>query len=354
MERPNLPPWPLSGLSFIQTQITASKRRGHRQTMNQVPVTLDPKRKLNEKKGFKGILQKCAQQKTLLLMCIPFIIWVLIFRYVPIWGWIMVFQDYRPALGIFESEWVGFKHFVFLFTDSRFLDVLRNTLAMSLIQLVFMFVSSIGLAVLLNEIRHVAFKRIVQTVSYMPYFLSMVVAASIISYSLSVENGIINIVLAGLNIIKEPIMFLGVGEYFWWIFGLSDTWKNVGFNTIIYLAAIAMIDQEQNEAAQIDGASRIQRIFYVTIPSMSTVIVILLIMNIGWIIESGFQLQLLLMNPLNREFAEVIDIFVLEYGIGMGNFSLATAAGIFKTVVCVIMLLGANEVSKRLGGPRLF
>ncbi|MBU9712961.1 ABC transporter permease [Evansella tamaricis] len=299
-------------------------------------------------------VQKCKEQKVLLLMSLPFLIWLFIFRYVPLYGWTMAFQDFRPARPILEQDWAGWKHFEFLFTDPRFFEVLRNTLAMSFINLVLGFVTAITLAILLNELRNLTFKRVVQTISYMPHFLSWVVAAGLVSYTLSLENGIINIILTNLGIVKEPILWLGIGEYFWGIIGASDVWKNVGWNSIIYLAAITMIDTEQYEAAEIDGASRFQRIWYITIPGMKTVIVILLIMNLGYILESGFEAQYLLMNPMNMDYAENLDIFVLRYGISMGNFSLATAAGIFKTVVSFIFLFSANSIAKRLGEARLF
>nr|WP_307396512.1 ABC transporter permease subunit [Bacillus horti] len=290
----------------------------------------------------------------LLLMSVPFLIWLFVFKYVPLYGWSMAFQDFRPARPILEQEWAGLEHFRFLFTDPSFYRVLRNTLGMSMINLVLGFVTAIGLALLINEIRKLRFKKIVQTISYMPHFLSWVVAASIVSYALSLENGIVNVLLVNLGLIKEPIVWLGIGEYFWGIIGVSDVWKNVGWNTIIYLAAIAMIDSEQYKAAEIDGASRLQRIWYITLPGMRPVIVILLIMNMGYILESGFEAQYLLMNPMNMDYAENLDIFVLRYGISMGNFSLATAAGIFKTVVSFIFLFAANSIAKRLGQARLF
>lgn len=286
-------------------------------------------------------------------MTLPFVIWLFIFKYLPLWGWTMAFQDFKPALSFSEQTWVGFDHFKFLFLDNHFLRVLRNTLAMSTINLVLGFVTAIGLAILLNEIKNVGFKRIVQTISYLPHFLSWVVAASIVSFTLSFD-GIINDLLLRLNIVDEPILFLGIGKYFWGILGAAEVWKSVGWNAIIYLAAIAMIDQEQYEAAIIDGASRLQRIRYITLPGMKTVIIILLIMNLGYILESGFEPQYLLGNPLNVEYSENIDIFVLKYGISMGNFSLATAAGMFKTVVSFILIFTANGISKRMGEARLF
>ncbi|ADU28827.1 ABC transporter permease [Evansella cellulosilytica] len=320
------------------------------------PTPVTPKSPIPRKKktGFKNFIKKCKEQKVLLLMSIPFVLWLFVFRYVPLYGWTMAFQDFRPARPVFEQEWAGFEHFIFLFTEPRFYEVLRNTLAMSLINLVLGFITAITLAILLNELRNMTFKRVVQTVSYMPYFLSWVVAAGLVSYALSLENGIVNIVLVNLRIISEPIVWLGIGEIFWGIIGAADVWKNVGWNSIIYLAAIAMIDTQQYEAAQIDGASRLQRIWHITLPGMKPVIIILLIMNLGYILESGFEAQYLLMNPQNRDFAENLDIYVLRYGISMGNFSLATAAGIFKTIVSFIFLFSANAIAKKMGEARLF
>lgn len=301
----------------------------------------------------KSFIATCKSQKALLLMTVPFVIWVFVFKYLPVWGWTMAFQDFKPARSFSEQEWVGFKHFAFLFTDDRFLGVLRNTLAQSLINLVLGFVTAIGLAVLINELTNVKFKRVVQTISYLPHFLSWVVAAALISSLLSMD-GIINELLIGLNIIDEKILWLGVGEYFWGILAASDIWKNVGWNTIIYLAAISMIDMEQYEAAKIDGASRLQRIKYITIPGMKPVIVVLLIMNMGYIIEAGFEAQYLLGNGQNIEYSENIDVFVINYGISMFNFSLATAAGIFKTVISLIFLIAANSFSKKMGQGGLY
>ncbi|WP_058306620.1 ABC transporter permease [Gracilibacillus massiliensis] len=306
-----------------------------------------------EPRGIKGFLKKCKQQQALLWMTIPFIIWVFIFKYLPVWGWTMAFQDYKPAISFSEQEWVGFKHFLFLFTDDRFLGVLRNTLAQSLINLVLGFVTAITLAVLINELSNMKFKRVVQTISYLPHFLSWVVAAALVSSVLSID-GILNEILTGLGLIEDEILWLGVGEYFWGILGAAETWKNVGWNAIIYLAAISMIDQEQYEAAKIDGASRIQRILHITIPGMKSVIIVLLIMNIGYILEAGFEPQYLLGNGQNVEYSENIDVFVIKYGISMFNFSLATAAGMFKTVISFVFLIAANSLSKKMGQGGLY
>ncbi|MFC5986774.1 ABC transporter permease [Marinicrinis lubricantis] len=287
-------------------------------------------------------------------MSVPFLIWLFIFKYVPLWGWTIAFQDYKPAKSFMDQAWVGLKHFQFLFQDEHFFRVLRNTLAMSFINLVLGFTTAIALAILLNELRRVVFKRVVQTISYLPHFISWVVAASIISNVLSADGGILNELLMWLGFINEPILWLGKGEYFWGILGASEVWKNVGWNTIIYLAAMTMIDPAQYEAAEIDGAGRFQRIWHITLPGLRPVIVILLIMNIGQLLESGFEPQYLLGNGMNVKYSENLDIFVLKYGISMGNFSLSIAAGMFKTIISFILLFSANSLAKRLGQERLF
>lgn len=304
--------------------------------------------------GFRLFFRKLMQQRTLVFMSVPFLIWLFIFRYVPVWGWTIAFQNYRPAKKFSEQEWVGWQHFRSLFQDEAFYRVLRNTFAMSGINLVLGFVTAITLAILLNELRHVVFKRVVQTISYMPHFISWVVAASIISTALSTEGGIVNDVLVWLGIIKEPVLWLGIGKDFWAILGISEVWKNIGWNTIVYLAAITMIDPSLYEAAEIDGAGRFRRIWNITLPGLRPVIVILLIMNVGNILETGFEPQYLLRNGMNQDYSENLDLFVLRYGISMGNFSLAAAAGIFKTAVSFVLVFTANNIAKRLGEARLF
>lgn len=306
-----------------------------------------------KRNGLVNFLNKLWQQKTLVFMSIPFLIWLFIFKYVPIWGWAMAFQKYRPAKSFSEQEWVGWANFNMLFADEHFYRVLRNTVVMSSIKLVLGFVTAILLAILLNELRNIIFKRVVQTISYLPHFISWVVAASIISTILAPE-GVLNILLQKLGILDQAVLWLGEGKYFWGILAASEVWKDVGWNTIVYLAAITTIDPSQYEAAEMDGASRFQRIRHITLPGMKSVIVILLIMNLGHILEAGFEPQYLLGNGMNVDYSENLDIFVLKYGMNMGNYSLATAAGIFKTVVSFIFLLSANSIAKRLGESRLF
>jgi putative aldouronate transport system permease protein len=300
-----------------------------------------------------AFFKKLSKQKMLMLMSLPFLVWIIIFKYIPLWGWTIAFQKFRLARDLFDQEWIGLDNFKFLFQEEAFYLVLRNTLVMSSINLVLGFVTAIILALLLNELRKMYFKRIVQTISYLPHFISWVVAANIVQTALSPE-GIVNVLLLKLHLIDQPVLWLGVGEYFWGILGVTEVWKNVGWNTIIYLAAITSIDPAQYEAAEIDGASRIQRMWHITLPGMKSVIIILLIMNLGHILESGFEPQYLLGNSMNVDYSENLDLFVLKYGMQMNNYGLATAAGMFKTVVSFIFLIAANTLAKRMGQSRLY
>lgn len=322
-------------------------------TMEEIVTGTEPLKPLKPSKKHKRWTWKTIkEQRQLIYMSVPLLAYIITFAYVPIWGWTMAFQDYKPARSFGEQTWVGFKHFEFLFKDENFLRVLRNTLGMSLINLVLGFTTAIILALLLNEIKKIFWKRTVQTISYLPHFLSWIIVTGIAATSLA-SDGIINDILMKLNIIDSPIIWLMEGKYFWGIVGGTTVWKEVGWNTIIYLAAMASIDPALYEAADIDGANRYQKMWNITLPSIKPTIVILLIMQVGHILEAGFELQYLLGNGLVVDWSETIDIFVLKYGIAMGNYSLATAGGIFKTVVSITMLLLANWTAKRLGEERL-
>ncbi|AOZ93448.1 ABC transporter permease [Paenibacillus crassostreae] len=296
----------------------------------------------------KGLWKLLAQQKYLYLMSLPFVIWVFVFSYLPLWGWTMAFQNYKPARSFGEQKWVGFEQFVELFSDERFYLVMRNTLAMSLMGLVFGFVVPIIFALLLNELRAVMFKKFVQTVSYLPHFVSWVVVAGIITKVLSTEGGAVNQLLMLLNIIDEPIQFMAKGNLFWYIVTVSDIWKEMGWNTIIYLAAITGIDLELYEASRVDGAGRIKQMWHITLPGIRSTISVLLIMSIGHLISIGFEKQFLLGNSLTTDYHEVLDLYALNYGLNMGRFSYGTAIGIFNSVVSVILLFTANGIFKKI------
>jgi putative aldouronate transport system permease protein len=300
--------------------------------------------KIEKKNNFWKVFKS---QKTLYMMSLPFVVLVFVFNYLPVWGWTMAFQNYKPGRSFFEQEWIGFDHFITLFTDERFLMVLRNTLAMSLMGLVVGFTVPIIFAVLINEVRHSFFKRTVQTVTYLPHFVSWVVVAGIVTKMLSVDGGIVNDLLLGLGIIDKPFQFMAQGTWFWGIITVSDLWKEMGWNAIIFLAAIAGLDPQLYEAAKVDGAGRLRRIWHVTLPGIRPTILVVLILNIGHLVSIGFEKQMLLGNSLVVDYSEVLDLYALNYGIGLGQFSYGTAIGIFNSVVSIILLFLANGVFKR-------
>ena len=297
--------------------------------------------------------KKLKNQRSLIFLSIPFVVFVIIFNYIPLVGWLMAFQNYKPRLGLFGSEFVGLKQFEKLFSNEIFLGVIRNTLAMGVINLVLQTFFAILFAILLNEVRQRHVKKVIQTISYMPHFLSMIIVTGIVFDVLSLD-GIINEVLTGLGIVGKPVMFLAEPNFFWWIVGFTNVWKETGWNSIIYLAAITSINTDLYEAASIDGAGRIGKIWHVTLPDLRPTIMILLIINIGNVLNAGFELQYILGNGLVQSVSQTIDIYVLKYGIGQNNFSIGTAAGIFKSLVSIILIVVANQIAKKMGEERLF
>ncbi|PUU94972.1 sugar ABC transporter permease [Halanaerobium sp.] len=296
--------------------------------------------------------QKLWKQKALVLMSLPFIIYVIIFKYIPLWGWLMAFQNYWPGNSFFEQTWVGLENFRLLLSDPVFFDVLRNTLAMSIIKLLSGMFFSILLALVLNEVRFAKFKKITQTISYLPHFISWVVGANLVMNALS-TNGIVNDLLLNLGIVDSPIMFMGIPKLFWWIVGASHVWKTVGFGAILYLASIVSISPSLYEAAVIDGASRLQRIRYITLPALKPVIIILLIINVGRLMNMGFQQIYLLSNGRVIEYSRIFRIFELDFGLKMMRYSFATAAGIFRSLVSIVLVFSANQIAKMMGEERL-
>jgi len=280
-------------------------------------------------------------------------IYVLIFNYAPLWGLTMAFQHFKPAQSFSEQKWFGFDNFERMFTDDSFIRVIRNTICMGTINLVLSFVSAVVLAVLINEIRHTLFKKIVQSISYLPHFLSWIIVTGIVANFFATGDGIINTALKGMGIIDKGIPWLGKPEFFWGIVGGAHTWKEMGWNSIIYLAAIAGISPELYEAAFMDGADRIQMIRYITLPGIRSTFVVLLILNLGWILNAGFEVQYLLGNGIVADVSETIDIYVLRYGIRLSEYSLATAAGMFKSVVSLIMIVSTNYIAGRFGEDKL-
>lgn len=311
----------------------------------------DPRRKIT--------WDRIWAQRVLLAMAVPLLLYQILFKYVPVYGWAIAFQDYKPGRGgIWEQEWVGLENFVDLFTGvngERFARVVTNTLGQSILTLIVGTLGAIVLALLLNEVKNQPFKRVMQNITYMPHFLSWVIVASLASVALSLPSsgGFINQALMSLHLVDEPILFLTEPNYFWGIVAGTNLWKELGWNTILYLAAITAIDPTLYEAAEVDGAGRFRKMFSITLPGIMPTIVVLLIINSGWILSTNFELPYFLGNGLVSETAETIDVFVLRYGYELGNYSLAVVAGIFKTVVAIILVGSANLAAKRLNQETL-
>ena len=293
------------------------------------------------------------RQKVLMFWAAIFVIYGVIFYYLPLGGWVIAFQNYKPALGMFKSEFVGLQKFQQLFSDSSFLEVIRNTLAMGIINLVLTFVAAIVFAILLNEIRMKFAKKAVQTISYLPHFLSWIVVTSILRDILS-GTGIVNELLMKAGATDQAINFFANPDYFWWIVGFSNVWKETGWNAIIYLAAITAIDPSLYEAAAIDGAGRWAKIRHIILPGIRPTVMILLLMNVGNVLNAGFEIQYLLGNGLVQSVSQTIDIYVLKWGISQGDYAIGTAAGIFKSFVSIVLIVLANQFAKRTGDEQLF
>ena len=315
-------------------------------------VSARKKTKIQEPKT-KISWAEIKHQKVLLIWAGIITLYGVIFYYLPLAGWAMAFQNYKPKDGILHSQFIGLAKFKMLFSDATFLRVIRNTLAMGVINLVVTFVTAIAFAILLNEVRSRGGKKVVQTISYLPHFLSWIVVTGILHDMLS-GTGIINELLVNAHLITQPINFFAHEKYFWPIVAFANVWKETGWNAIIYLAAITSIDPSLYEAAAIDGAGRWGKIKYVTLPGIKPTIIILLLMNVGNVLNAGFEIQYLLGNGLVQNVSQTIDIYVLKWGISQGDYAIGTAAGIFKSVVSIILLVAANQIAKRNGEERLF
>ncbi len=300
----------------------------------------------------RTFVQKLLDQRFLLFLSVPFIVWLIIFAYIPLAGWLMAFQDFKPNKGVFGSDWVGLYHFKRMFTDPvlapKFWLVLRNTLGMSFMGLAFGFTVPIIFAILLNEATNVGLKRFVQTVSYLPHFVSWVIVANIVTSTLS-PTGTVNDFLMRMGVLQEPYYFMTKSHLFWWILTLADVWKETGWNAIIYIAAMTSIDPQLYEAAVVDGANRFQRIWHITIPGIRSTVVTLFIMSIGNIINIGFEKQWLLSNAVVQDVALVLDKYIIDFGISNFNFSYGTALGMFKSLISIILIFSANKIAKRYG-----
>lgn len=286
------------------------------------------------------------------MMVLP-LIYFIVFKYVPMFGNILAFRRYRPGRGPYGTRWVGFKYFKMFMQDPAFWRAFRNTLTISVGNLVINFPIPIIFAILLNEVRKVRFKKFVQTVSYMPRFISTVVVIAILGEMLSPSSGILNNFLQSTFGMK-PIYFMNEPQYFRWIYILTDTWQFTGWTAIIYLAAITGISADMFEAAQIDGANRFQQIIYVTIPSILPTIMVLLILNVGRMLSLGFEKVLLLYTPSNSQVSDIIDTLVYRTGLANQNYSYATAIGLFSGIIGVFLVSTSNKLSKKFTGDGIY
>ena len=295
---------------------------------------------------------------TYYLLLLPAIAYVAIFNYGPLYGVQIAFKDYRGALGILGSRWVGLKHFLNFFESYNFWMLIENTFTLSLYSLAVGFPIPILLALMLHNVPSVGFKKTVQTVTYLPHFISWVVCATLMFDLMSTDGGAINEFLMWIGVIKEPIGFFTEGKYFWGITLCTDIWKELGWNAIIFISAITSISQDMYEAADIDGATRAQKMWHITIKSIKPTIILMFIFQVGGILNANFDQIMMLTkqmgNSMLKEYADVLDTFIYRLGVSQGRFSFAAAAGLFKSIVNFALLLGSNYVAGKFGEAQLF
>jgi len=292
-------------------------------------------------------LSALRRDRSLYLLALPGILFFLVFKYIPMWGIVIAFQDYSPFRGIQGSEWVGLQHFTTLFANPDFALLFRNTLAISLLNLILFFPFPILISLGLNELRNVTYKRLIQTVIYMPHFLSWVIIAGLTLLLFAKGTGLVNELFAlwgwpRVDILTNP-------DSFWIMVTLQAMWKEAGWGTIVFLAAMASVDTQLYEAARMDGAGRLRQIWHITLPAIRSVIIVLLILRLGDIMEVGFEQIFLMYNGAVSEVAEVFDTYVYRTGIEQGDFSYSTAVGLFKSVVGLVLVVVANRLVKRMG-----
>lgn len=303
-------------------------------------------------RGGLSLWAKFKRDRFLYLLALPGILYFIIFKYIPLWGLTIAFQDYSPYDGIFGSEWVGFQHFIRFFTNNDFWLLLRNTLTISLANLIFFFPVPIILSLLLNEVGNQGFKRVVQTVVYLPHFLSWVIIFGITYLMVSSSEGLINKALVSMGF--QSIDFLTNPDLFVFNVTLQAIWKEAGWGTVIFLASIAGIDPSLYESAKMDGASRLRQIWHITLPCIRHVVIVLLILRMGKIIDLSFDQIYLMMNGAVSEVADIFETYVYRNGIQQGDFSYGTAVGLFKSIVGTTLVLATNKLSKMFGEEGLY
>ncbi|TDF94490.1 ABC transporter permease [Paenibacillus piri] len=300
-------------------------------------------RSLHIRTVWRGVVR----DKYLYLLALPMLVYFLVFKYVPMWGVLIAFKNYTPYVGFWDSPWVGLAHFERFFANEDFVILLRNTLAINVLNLALFFPLPILLSVMLNEVRIEWVKRTMQSVIYLPHFLSWVVIAGITFLMLSTSEGVINKMLFALGFDKYP--FLTTPDLFWLLLTFQSIWKEAGWGTVIFLAAIASVDTQLYEAAKMDGAGRLRQIWHITLPAIRNVIVILLILRVGHMMDVGFEQVYLMMNGAVSDVADVFDTYVYRSGIQQAQFSYSTAVGLFKSIVGVVLVVVTNRLAKKFG-----
>ncbi|KRF39854.1 protein lplB [Paenibacillus sp. Soil787] len=299
------------------------------------------------KSKFGLLMKEFIRDKWLYLMMLPGVAYFLIFKYVPMYGLIMAFQDYKPHLGFMESPWVGLKHFERFFSEPQFGMLFRNTIIIAIYNLVFFFPLPIILSLMMNELRRERFKRFVQTLIYIPHFVSWVVVVGIFYMLLTTENGILNELIYAIS--GKKIAFLLEPEWFRTMIISQSIWKEVGWGTIIFLAALSGVDMQLYEAVRIDGAGRWRQLWHITLPAIRSTIIILMILRLGNFLDSGFEHIFLMITPTNREVGEVFDTYVYTKGLTQAQYSYSAAVGLFKSAIGLVLVLGSNWLAKRFG-----
>lgn len=302
--------------------------------------------------GTARMMRNLARNKWIYLMILPGLVYIIIYKYIPMYGLLISFQNYKPYRGISGSDWVGLAHFERLFNSPDFWMIFSNTLILFVLQLIFYFPVPIILALMLNEVRSVVYQRTIQSIIYLPHFMSWVVVVSISYVMLTMDGGIINGLIESLG--YEKMNFLLSPEWFRPMYIIQVIWREAGWGTIVFLAAIAAVDPQLYEAAKMDGANRLRQMWHITLPAIRNVIVILLILKIGDILELGFEHVYLLLNATNREVAEIFDTYVYVTGIQQGQYSYSTAVGFFKGFVGLIMVIFANWLAKKYGEEGIY
>ncbi|MBP1966719.1 ABC transporter permease [Paenibacillus aceris] len=299
------------------------------------------------KKKKSGLGKEIVKNRYLYLLALPGLLFFLIFKYIPMFGIVIAFQNYSPFKGVLHSPWVGFDHFQRFFSNPDFLMIFRNTMGINLLNLILFFPLPILIAVFLNELRKEIYKKIIQTIIYMPHFLSWVIIAGLTFLLFSKGDGLVNKVIESFG--GEKIDVLTSPNAFWLMIVIQSIWKEAGWGTILFLAAIASIDPGLYEAARMDGAGRLRQIWHITLPAIRSVIVVLLILRLGHMMDVGFEQIFLMYNGAVSQVAEVFDTYVYTVGIKQGQFSYSTAAGLFKSVVGLILVILSNQLAKKMG-----